>query len=104
MLDASDHRAMSIGILWATFATHAIMREYLKYSFSDHPSIGGEYTRFLVANAGIAKLSKAENTIHKLVGLVNTLEKKLDVLEKKATTASSRADEALKLAKKNKSA
>ena len=102
LLDAADHRSMATGILWATFATHGIMREYLKYSFADHPSIAGEYTRFLVANAGISKLAKAEKTIERLVGIISSMEKKVEMLEKKATTASSRADEALKLAKKSK--
>ena len=102
MLDSGDHRSMAVGILWATFATHHVMREYMRYSFFDHPSVGGEYTRFLVANAGISKINKAEKTINQLLQVINTLNKKLETLEKKTTTASSRADEALKMVKKGK--
>ena len=102
MLDSADHRSMTIGILWATFSTHHVMREYMRYSFADHPNIAGEYTRFLVANAGIAKLQKAEKMIEDLNGTIDMLIKKLDNVEKKATTASSRSDEALKLLKKVK--
>ena len=93
---------MAIGILWATFATHHVMREYMKFSFFDHPSVGGEYTRFLVANAGISKLARAEKSIDNLMKVIAVLEKKLNTVEKKSTTASSRADEALKLAKRAK--
>jgi len=100
LLDSDDHRSMAVGILWATFATHNIMQEYLKFGFADHPSVSGEYTRFLVANAGIAKISSAEKSIVKLQGLIAGLEKKLEVADKKATTASSRADEAIRLSKK----
>jgi len=100
LLDSDDHRSMAVGILWATFATHNIMQEYLKFGFADHPSVSGEYTRFLVANAGIAKISSAEKSIVKLQGLVTALEKKLEVADKKATTASSKADEAIRLSKK----
>lgn len=102
LLDSDDHRSMATGILWATFATHQVMQEYLKYTFSDHPSVSGEYTRFLVANAGIAKLAAAEKTIAKLQNLVNALERKVETTEKKATTACSKADEAMKMAKKKK--
>jgi len=100
LLDSDDHRSMAIGILWATFATHNVMQEYLKFSFSDHPSVSGEYTRFLVANAGISKVASAEKTITKLQALVTSLEKKVELAEKKATTASSKADEAMRVAKK----
>jgi len=102
LLDSDDHRSMAVGILWATFATHNIMQEYLKFGFADHPSVSGEYTRFLVANAGIAKISTAEKTIAKLQTLVTGLEKRLEMAEKRATTASSKADEALRVANKKK--
>jgi len=102
MLDSENHRSMSIGILWGTFVTHHVMREYMKYTFADHPSIGGEYTRFLVANAGISKIAKAEKIIEKLSSLISSLEKKLDQVDKKATTASIKADEAIEIAKKTK--
>jgi len=104
LLDSDNHRSIAVGILWATFATHEVMREYLRYTFADHPSMSGEYTRFLVAHAGISKLASAEKTISKLMGLVNALEKKVEMVDKKATTATSKADEAVKLVKKKKEA
>ena len=100
LMDSNDHRTMAIGILWATFATHQVMKSYLKYSFSDHPSISGEYTRFLVAHAGVAKVERATKSIETLTALVSALEKKVETADKKATTASSKADEAIKSAKK----
>jgi len=78
------------------------MQEYLKFGFADHPSVAGEYTRFLVANAGIAKISAAEKTIVKLQGLIAGLERKVEMNEKKATTASSKADEAMRVATRKK--
>jgi len=102
LLDSDDHRSMAVGILWATFATHNIMQEYLKFGFADHPSVSGEYTRFLVANAGIAKIATAEKTIAKLQTLVTGLERRLELAEKKATTASSKADEAMRVVSKKK--
>ena len=104
MLDSDDHRSMAISILWATFATHQVMREYMKYTFSDHPSISGECTRFLVANAGISKLNKAMLAICKMENLIEVLERKADLAEKKATTAANRADEAMKAVKKKAAA
>ena len=64
--------------------------------------MSGEYTRFLVANAGFAKIATAKKTIAKLQTLVTGLERRLELAEKKATTASSKADEAMRLANKKK--
>ena len=100
MLDCTDQRSMAKGVLWSTFATHQVMRSYLKHNFADHPSVSGEYTRFLVAHAGISKIEKAVKGVDNITSLVNSLEKRVEAAEKKATTASSRADEALKQASK----
>ena len=78
------------------------MRNYLKLSFENHPSISAEYTRFLVAHAGVAKVEKAMKGVDSLNSLVASLERKIETAEKKATTASSKADEAMKVAKKAK--
>jgi len=98
MLDADDHRSLAVGILWGTFGTHMIMREYLKHDFADHPSISGEFTRFLVANAGVSKINRAQEAIDKLTKKVGDLEKLLGQVDKKATSASNKADEAHKAA------
>ena len=103
-LDSGDRRSMAKGVIWATFATHQVMREYMKHSFHDHPSVAGEYTRFLVANAGISKVETALTAIERLNGLVKDLEGKIEQVEKKAIRASNKADEAEKLAKKKTSA
>ena len=103
MLDADDHKSLAVGILWSTFGTHMVMRDYLKFDFADHPSISGEFTRFLVANAGVSKINKAEDTIKRLDKKVVELEKLVATLDKKATSASNRADEAHKLAAKRNS-
>ena len=102
MLDADNHKSLAVGILWSTFGTHMVMREYLKFDFADHPSISGEFTRFLVANAGVSKITKAEDTIKRLDKKVVDLEKLVATLDKKATSASNRADEAHKLAASKK--
>ena len=102
LFDSVNHRAMCIGSLWATFSTHQVMRDYLRLSFENHPSISAEYTRFLVAHAGVSKVEKAMKGVDALTTLVASLEKKIETAEKKATTASSKADEAVKLAKKAK--
>ena len=88
-----------MNILWSTFATHQVMRNYLKMNFEDHPS---KYTRYLVANASVAKVDRAIKSVEMLTTLMATLEKKLDTADKKATTASSKADEALRAAKRSK--
>jgi len=105
MLDADDHRSLAVGILWATFGTHMVMRDYLKHDFADHPSISGEFTRFLVANAGISKITRAQDSVDKLSRKVLELEKLLGQVDKKATSAANKADEAHKVAssKKNNS-
>ena len=76
------------------------MRSCLKMLFEDHPSISGEYTRFLVAHAGIANVERASKCVESLTALITALEKKVETVDKKATTASSKSDEALKMAKK----
>ena len=95
---------MAMGVMWATFATHQVMRECTKHSFADHPSVSGEYTRFLVANVGISKMDRALAAIDRLSELVKNLDNKLEQVEKKAIRASNKADEANKLANKKAAA
>ena len=64
--------------------------------------MSGEYTRFLVAHAGITKVERALKGVENLNSVISNLEKRLDAAEKKATTASSKSDEALKAAKRIK--
>ena len=76
------------------------MREYVQHSFADHPSVAGEYTRFLIANAGLDKIDRAIKGIERLNELVKNLDNKIDHVEKKSIRASNKADEAEKLVKK----
>ena len=103
-MDSEDRRSMARGVLWATFATHQIMREYQKHNFADHPSIAGEYTRFLVANAGVTKIERALGAIEKLSSRITALDGKVDQVERKAITAANKADEAVKAVKKKAAA
>ena len=102
MMDSNDHRSMAKTVLWATFSTHEVMRSYVRMKFEDHPSISAEYTRYLIANAGVAKIERALESVNTLNTLIASIEKKVDTADKKATTASSKADEALRAAKRAK--
>ena len=99
-LDPSQHRVMALGCLWGTFATHMVMKEYVKHGIENHPSIAAEYVRFLVANSGLARLEVVEKRVLKLEEGVNGIMKKLEALKKVADSALTKATEAHSLAKK----
>ena len=99
-LDPSQHRVMALGCLWGTFATHMVMKEYVKHGIENHPSIAAEYVRFLVANSGLARLEVVEKRVLKLEDGVNGMVKKLEALKKVADSALTKATEAYSLAKK----
>ena len=99
-LDPSQHRVMALGCLWGTFATHMVMKEYVKHGIENHPSIAAEYVRFLVANSGLARLEVVEKRVLKLEEGVNGMVKKLEALKKVADSALTKANEAHALAKK----
>lgn len=97
--DAEDRKLLTTCVLWATFCTHEVMKEYSRHGIENHPSVASEYVRFLVANAGHAKLEAVDSKVSKLTETVKSLEARLKAAEKAATTASNRADEAVKEAK-----
>ena len=99
-LDPTQHRAMALGCLWGTFATHMVMREYCKHGLENHPSIAAEYVRFLVANSGLGRIEKVETRVLKLEDGMNMIVKRLDALKKVADSALTKANEAYQLAKK----
>lgn len=101
ILNASDSRVLACGVLWGTFATHEVMKEYLKHGIENHPSISSEYVRFLVANSGMTKLDKAVKDMTKVQSEMKEFTKSLKTVEKTATTASNKADQALTAAKKS---
>ena len=41
---------MASVVLWRTFQTHQMMKEYMQYGIENHPSISSEYVKFLVTN------------------------------------------------------
>ena len=99
-LDASDGRTLSLGVLWGTFATHQIMREYMQHGIENHPSISSEYVRFLVANCGLERINKLEAQNDKLSTEVVELKKLVASQTKTLSTLANKTEEALKLAKK----
>ena len=100
ILDATNSKVLSIGVLWGTFATHQVMRDYMKHGIENHPSISSEYVRFLVANAGLNKMEVLVEDVKKVKANVKDLTKSIKTVEKTATTASNKADQAFKEAKK----
>ncbi len=102
ILDASDRRVLSVGVLWAVFSTHQIMREYMRYGIENHPSIASEYVRFLVAHSALPKVEAVNSKLVKVQDSLSTLSNKIKTLEKDAKTAANKADEALKFAKNKK--
>jgi len=106
MLDSTDHSSLGAGLLWGTFATHQVLREYQKYGIANHPSIASEYVRFLVNNCGTSKLDsmekrciKMERSVEDIKSIVESVQKKVDSLSNKADDAKRKADEALRVAK-----
>ena len=52
ILDVSDSIVLGTGILWATFATHQVMREYMKHGIENHLSMTSEYVRLRLVKDG----------------------------------------------------
>ena len=102
VLDSENSRVLARGILWGIFATHQVMREYMTHGIENHPSISSEYVRFLVANSGLTAMDTMSSNVSKLLGDVKELSKSLKTVEKAATTASNKADQALTAAKNSK--
>ena len=100
ILDVSDSRVLGTGILWATFATHQVMREYMKHGIENHPSIASEYVRFLVANSGLSKMDSMECRLLALEEENKNLKRDVAQADKAAKSAANKAEEAKLLAKK----
>jgi len=102
LLDASDHKSLGVSILWGTLGTHQTLREYQKYGIENHPSIASEYVRFLVAHSGVQKVEKLTLRCESLESDLKKMSRLLEVAQKAATTASNKAEEALKAARSSK--
>ena len=98
--DVNDEKVLGTGILWATFATHQVMRDYMKHGIENHPSMASEYVRFLVANSGWSKMQQIEGRLKKLEEENIQLKKDVVAADKAAKSAGNKADEAKTLAKK----
>ena len=101
-LDASEAKSMAVGVLWATLATHQVMREYMEHGIENHPSISSEYVRFLVAHSGLTRLDRLEKRMLVLERDNDELKKQVINAVKAATTASNKAEQALKEVKNKK--
>ena len=100
VLDVSDSKVLGTGILWATFATHQVMREYMRHGIENHPSMASEYVRFLVANSGLSKMEKMEARLSALEEENKILKRDVAQADKAAKSAANKAEEAKLLAKK----
>ena len=100
VLDVSDTRVLGTGILWATFATHQVMREYMRHGIENHPSMASEYVRFLVANSGLSKIDKMETRLKALEEENKILKRDVAQADKAAKSAANKAEEEKLLAKK----
>ena len=93
---------MAVGVLWATLATHQVMREFMEHRIENHPSISSEYVRFLVAHSGLTRLDRLEKRMLVLERDNDELKKQVINAVKAATTASYKAEQALKEVKNKK--
>ena len=100
VLDVSDSKVLGSVLLWSTFATHQVMRDYLKHGIENHPSMASEYVRFLVANSGLSKMQTMESRLKSLEEQNAQLKKEVSAADKAAKSAANKADEAKALAKK----
>ena len=99
-LDASDNKTMAVGVLWGTFATHQVMREYMINGVENHPSISSEYVRFLVANCGLERIVQLEAKATALTAELQEVKKIAQEAKKAAISASNKADQVEKASKK----
>ena len=100
VLDVSDSNVLGTGILWATFATHQVMRDYMRHGIENHPSMASEYVRFLVANSGLSKIDRMEARLKALEEENKVLKRDVAQADKAAKSAANKAEEAKLLAKK----
>ena len=100
VLDVTDSRVLGTGILWATFATHQVMRDYMRHGIENHPSMASEYVRFLVANSGLSKIERMESRLKALEEDNKILKRDVAQADKAAKSAANKAEEAKLLAKK----
>jgi hypothetical protein len=99
-LDANHKKTMAVGVIWATLATHQVLKEYMAHGIENHPSIASEYVRFLVAHSGLTRLDKLEVRVLKLEENMRKVLVDSAYARKTADQAQTKAVEAMKEAKK----
>ena len=99
-LDANHKKTMAVGVIWATLATHQVLKEYMAHGIENHPSIASEYVRFLVAHSGLTRLDKLEARVGKLEENMKKVLVDSAYGRKIADQALTKAVEAMKEAKK----
>ena len=92
VLDATDTKVLSLGVLYGTFSTHQVMREYSKYGIENHPSVSSEYVRFLVANSGLSKIESLSQKCDKMSTEVKEAKGTASAAQKAANTAANKTD------------
>jgi len=107
LLDAKEHKALAVSVLWGTFGTHQVLRGYQQHSIENHPSMASEYVRFLVAHTDATKMSLLEQraktleaSCKKSDGEVRRLEKEVEGQKRSITTANNKIDDLQKAVKK----
>ena len=98
-LDATNKKAMAVGVLWPTLATHRVLKEDISHGIENHPSIASEYVRFLVANSGLCKLEKIQKRLDLFGEDLNTAKRVADDAKKTVDATMSKALDALKATK-----
>lgn len=85
---AKDRDATATEYIWATMKTHAIMEEYVRHNFEDHPSFASVITRFVTNNSFqsdlkdiLSRLDRNEKDLKALSKRVDTAYNKLSKLE-----------------------
>jgi len=107
LLDAKEHKALAVSVLWGTFGTHQVLRGYQRHSIENHPSMASEYVRFLVAHTDGTKMAVLEQRAKTLEaackksdGEVRRLEKEVEGQKRSITTANNKIDDLQKAVKK----
>lgn len=78
---------------WPIIRCNDIMKAFQDARFEDHPTIAGEYVKFLTANSGSEVISKVLIRLDKQDGDIATAGKSAKAAEKLASSAFNSADE-----------
>jgi len=84
LLDAKEHKALAVSVLWGTFGTHQVIRTYQQHGIENHPSMASEYVRFLVAHTDSNRVEAMQSKVSHLESEVKRLDKALNSAEKAA--------------------